>query len=183
MVADALIAARVTADVKQRFGTSAHGQGLTESALLKRLIVASLVATGTVPGRGPESVEPVADSARVSVRLRPDDLLLLRERARARQLPASTYVSFLVRAHLRAQTPLPTAELAALRATVAEVGALGRNINQIARTLSRGEPSATPNRADLHLILKALWKLRNHTKTLINTNVESWRSGHEKAPH
>jgi hypothetical protein len=36
---------------------------------------------------------------------------------------------------LRAQVPLPTAELEELKRSVAEVGAIGRNINQIATLL------------------------------------------------
>jgi hypothetical protein len=61
-----------------------------------------------------------------------------------RELPTSTYVSLLVRARLRAQVPLPTAGLAALKRSVAEVGALGRNINQIARAVNEQQWSAGP---------------------------------------
>jgi hypothetical protein len=139
MVADSLIAARVTADMKQGFTAMAHRQGVSESTLLKRLIEASLVSAGAHPTRVDEPVEPVRNGARVSMRLRADDLLLLRERARCRQIPTGTYVSLLIRAHLRALTPLPTAELTALKASVAELGAIGRNLNQIARSLNRGE--------------------------------------------
>ena len=134
MVANSLIAARVTADMKQGFATVAQRQRLSESTLLKRLIQASLVSAGAVPTRIPEPVEPVADGTRVSVRLRTDDLLLLRERATARQIPTSTYASLLIRAHLRTLTPLPTAELTALKGSVAELGAMARNLNQIARS-------------------------------------------------
>jgi hypothetical protein len=56
-----------------------------------------------------------AASGRLSVRLRSNDLLLLRERAAGRDMPTSTYASLLIRAHLRTLTPLPTAELTALR--------------------------------------------------------------------
>jgi hypothetical protein len=103
-----------------------------------------------------ELVEPVAASAKISVRPRSDDQLLLRERARARGMPTSTYVSLLIRSHLRSLAPLPTTELMALKRSIAEVGAVGRNLNQIARAVNQGEHSTGPSRADLQALLRAL---------------------------
>jgi antitoxin component of RelBE/YafQ-DinJ toxin-antitoxin module len=183
MVADSLIAARVTADMKQDFTAMAHRQGVSESTLLKRLIEASLVSAGAIPTRVPEPVEPVRNGARVSMRLRADDLLLLRDRARTRQMPTGTYVSLLIRAHLRTLTPLPTAELTALKTSVAELGAMGRNLNQIARSLNRGDVNISLSLADLQAVIKALWAVRYHTKALIAANLESWRIGYEKTTH
>jgi hypothetical protein len=116
-------------------------------------------------------------------RARSDDLLVLRERAKARAMPTSTYVSLLVRSHLRALTPLPTAELEALKRSVAEISAIGRNLNQIARAVNQGERPSGPSKADLHALLRALMGLRVHIKALINVNLASWRSGYEKANH
>jgi hypothetical protein len=101
-------------------------------------------------------------------------MMLLRARAAAREMPTSTYVSFQLRAHLRALTPLPAAELAALRRAVAEVGALGRNINQIARAVNRGGNPIGPDLAALQGILRALDVLREHLKALIRANLASW---------
>jgi len=67
------------------------------------------------------------------IRLRPDDQILLRERAAARGMPPATYVSVLTRAHLRSLAPLPAEELLALKRTIGELGSIGRNLNQIAR--------------------------------------------------
>jgi hypothetical protein len=137
---------------KACFGVIAKASGVSESALLRQLIESTLRATDTADTSAPEPFLPVASSGRISVRLRTDDLLFLRERASARELPTSTYVSLLVRAHWRAQVPLPTAELAALKRSVAEVGALGRNINQIARAVNQQQWPGGPNRSDLMAI-------------------------------
>ena len=51
---------------------------------------------------------------------------------------SATYVSVLVRSHLRNLTPLPKEELTALKRSVAELGAIGRNLNQIARGANQG---------------------------------------------
>jgi hypothetical protein len=180
MVANPYIAARVTSDTKERFAALARRQGLSESTLLKRLVAAALVLTDSSTPDDPGVVQPVAATGKISVRLRSDDLLLLRERAQARQIPTATYVSYLIRSHLRRLAPLPTQELTALKRSIAEVGSIGRNINQIAHALNRGEQSAGPNGADLRAVLRALTALRDHVKALIRINLESWEAGHAK---
>src|SRR5271156_1484775 len=180
MVADSLITARVSSDMKERFRAVARYQGLSESTLLKRLVEAALLTAAAVRPQIPESIEPVAVGGKISVRLRTDDLLLLRERAKARAMPTSTYVSLLIRSHLRSVTPLPTAELDVLKRSVAEISAIGRNLNQIARAVNQGERSDGASKADLYALLRALTGLRVHIKTLINANLASWQSGNEK---
>jgi hypothetical protein len=183
MVADSLITARVTSEMKERFAAVARYQALSESALVRRLVEAALVAVTAVKPQVTQAVEPVPVGGKISVRLRSDDLLLLRERAKARAMPTSTYVSLLIRSHLRSVTPLPTAELDVLKRSVAEISAVGRNLNQIARAVNQGEGSNGASKADLQALLRALNGMRVHIKSLINSNLESWRSGDEKANH
>ena len=118
----------VSADLKERFAAAAARQGLSESALLKRLVEQVLAGAGeelTV-----ERPAPVARNSRVTVRLVPGDSLLLRERAAARDMPAASYVSTLVRSHLRSLAPLRDRELEALRSAVTQLVAIGRNLNR-----------------------------------------------------
>jgi len=171
----------ISRESKEQFAALARAQGLSESACLKRLVERALViAHGNRPEL-PQTAELFASSGRISVRLRSDDLLLLRERSNTRTMPTITYVSLLVRAHLRALTPLPTAELAVLKRAVAEIGAIGRNLNQIARAVNQGQWPNGPTKADLQAMLGALVGLRDHVKGLINANLASWDAGYEKA--
>src|SRR5262249_8904595 len=126
----------VPREVKLRFTALAEAQGLSPSAVLKRMVERVVHVPQDAVERAPEPVEALPESGRLSIRLRNDDLLLLRERARARSLPASTYISLLTRSHLRSLAPLPSEELAALKRAVAELGALGRLLNQIARAMN-----------------------------------------------
>ena len=169
----------VSRDTKDRFAALARLQNTSESALLKRIVEASLgLAT---PASVIEAPEPVPPSGRISVRLPNDDLLLLRERAAARGLPAATYVSYLVRSHLRRLAPLPDAELKALKHAIGEMSAIGRNLNQIARATNVGGSAPGPNRADLQALLRACTGLRDATKDVVNRNLSSWEAGYEKA--
>jgi hypothetical protein len=125
-----------------------------------------------------ESDAEGAPGARVCIRLRPDDRLLLRERAAARGMPSATYVAILVRAHLRHLAPLPKEELLTLKRSVAELGAIGRSFNQLARiSISRGSIAA-PAREDLRALLKVCEALRDNTKALIKASARAWEVGH-----
>src|SRR3954465_15638918 len=90
----------VPREFKEHFARVAKAQGLSESALLRRLLENMVVPERLPDDMAVTRVEELPSACRVSVRLRADDLLLLRERARARRLPTSTYISYLVRSHL-----------------------------------------------------------------------------------
>lgn len=169
---------------KKRLIESAAAQAyLTEAAWLRRAIDQALDANnaggvGQTPYRDGRSSGDPRKSTRVYVRLKPDDRLILRERAAARGMPAATYVSVLLRAHLRHLAPLPAAELTALKAAVAELSAIGRNLNQIARATNAGARSAGPSRGDLHALIRVCESLRAHVKALLNANLRSWVIGY-----
>jgi len=52
-------------------------------------------------------------------------------------MAAATYMSVLARAHLRNLPPIPRDELLALKHTIAELGAIGRNFNQVAHVANQ----------------------------------------------
>ena len=133
MVANTYIGCRVDAERKARFTAVAQQQRLSESTLLKRLIDTALLGTAHERPQATGSVTPVAKGGKISVRLRSDDLRLLRERAVGRSLPTGTYVSFLIRTHLRNVAPLPAAELTALSRSV---GALGGVVSVLPAALN-----------------------------------------------
>jgi len=95
----------------------------------------------------------------------------------------SNVVAVLVRSHLRKLTPLPTEEMAALKHSIAELGAIGRNLDQIARTLNAGGPSNGPGRDQLELMLKIAVGLRDHVRALLKANETSWERGYAETTH
>lgn len=154
--------------------------GLTESALLKRMVELTLQGT-RVADVSIEKPAKVARDARLYVRLRPGDHVLLRERATGRGMPAATYVSMLVRAHLRAIAPLPDREVAELERAVGALGSIGRNLNHIARAGLQGGSTSGASVADLMSLLRACEALRGHVKALITANNRSWESDNAEA--
>ena len=77
-------------------------------------------------------------------------------------MPAATYVSMLLRGHLHALTPLPAAELQAVRTLINELAAVGRNVNQLVRIAYRDDAVVIPNRADVWHFFRVCEALRLH---------------------
>jgi hypothetical protein len=182
MAASPCIQCRIDPRIKLRLQAIAIQRGLTESAVLKRLVIAAL---GTAPANDAKVlvVEPIGPRARVYVRLRRNDHALLRERAAGRGLASATYVSMLVRTHLQNVPPLPDRELAELRNAVGALGAVGRNLNQIARVAHQTGRVEGLTTAHLRAMLAAFEGLRAHFKRLIEANIASWETDHAKTSH
>lgn len=105
MARESLIRCRVAEETKTSLQALAALKGLTESAVVRQLIetvvgVASPAAAVGSPYREPRG-------SRLYIRLRSEDRILLADRAARRGLPAATYVSVLVRSHLRHLSPVP----------------------------------------------------------------------------
>jgi hypothetical protein len=169
---------RVSAETKTLLQSIAAREQITESALLRQLLETLIRTSTTENPASVESDDTELRGERMSIRLSPDDRLLLRDRATARGMASATYVAVLVRSHLRKLTPLPTEELAALKRCIAELGAIGRNLNQIARALNVGGRPDGPGRHDLELMLKIAVGLRDHVRALLKANETSWERGY-----
>ena len=145
---------------------------ITESVWLKRLVMRALgESAASLPDAIGSQWRPQRHTrdARLYVRLRPEDRLLLHERATARGMATATYVSVLVRAHLRSLASLPKEELMPLKRSDAELGAFGRNLNQITRTVNQRERAALPGGADVVTMLRIAEALRKHFKGLLKS--------------
>ena len=183
-----IVKARVNPETKREVAKAAAREMLTEAAWLKRLLVRELRAS-TDPDANPSAARRVevaqrhgghgrrACERRILIRLRPDDRLLLDARSEARGMRPATYVAVLARSHLRRLSPLPKDELLALRRSIGELAAIGRNLNQIAKTANDGGRLPGSARDEFRAMLKVCEALRDNTKALLKANVTSWESG------
>jgi hypothetical protein len=178
MAANPLIAFRASPEIKAGLHSLALQRNLGDSAFLQRLVELALVQNaGITDAQLIAPVKPVARGARLYVRLRTEDHVLLRERVVGRGMAAATYASMVLRAHLRTLTPLPERELLELRRAVGGLGMIGRNLNQIARVANQTSKLTGPTPENLRAVLRALEGLRDHVKGLMLANVKSWESG------
>ena len=181
----------VPLDTKARAKAIADRELLTEAAWLKRMVVREIRAAEGASSEFRE--EHAADGVRrraieargsevaskpIYVRLRRGDRLLLDARATARGMRPATYVSVLTRAHLRSLAPLPKEEYLALKRSIGELAAIGRNINQIAKAANAGGRVPATVREEFRAMLKICEALRVNTKSLLKANETSWSTGH-----
>jgi hypothetical protein len=189
-----ILKARVSPEMKRQAKAVADREFLSEAAWLKRVIIreirAAEVSGSATPdlskadgahrhGRGTRDAKGCLKP--VYVRFRDEDRLLLEARSAARGLRPATYVSVLTRSHLRSLAPLPKEEFLALKRSIGELAAIGRNINQIARTANEGGKLPDSVREEFRAMLKICEALRDNTKALLQANISSWRSGYVEA--
>lgn len=192
MGATEILRTRITPETKARVAAVTQARLLTESIWLRQLILKELRAIDSEDPSDRHGGAPAAavrgrcskrrtPGSGLYVRLSPEDRLLLHERAAARGMASATYVSVLVRSHLRLLAPLPKEELITLKRAVSELGAIGRNLNQIARAANQGARVRGTDQDQFRAILKICEALRDHTKNLIKANAASWMSGHAES--
>ena len=173
------IAAWATPERKSQFAALAASRGLSESKLLG-LLIASVLERNAVEHGSDEDHGEAGKVDRITLRLRPGDGNWLRVRAQRRGMKYTTYAAALIRAHVRANPPMPLDELARLECILAEISAIGRRLNQIAGAVSEGQ-SVDPLRLELTAVLRALEELRQALREVVKINRISWESSDVEA--
>ncbi len=194
MICTETLKAHVSPEIKLQARAVADREFLSEAAWLKRLVLQEIRASDSAGGSEREPRRTDRDRRRsgaagvadgcgkpMLVRLRAEDKLLLDARAESRGMRPATYVSVLIRSHLRKLTPLPKDEFLALKRSIGELASIGRNINQIARAVNDGGRTPGSVRDEFRAMLKICEALRDNTKALLNANVISWETGHAQA--
>ena len=174
------IAAWTTPERKGQFAALAASRGLSESKLLG-LLIDSVLERNPVHEVGDERYGETRDGDRITLRLRPGDGKWLRLRAHARGMKYTTYTAMLIRAHVRANPPMPLDELARLERSLAQISALGRNLSQIARRISEGQGVDPGLRPELTVVLHAVEELRQTLREVVKVNRISWESADAEA--
>ena len=186
--------ARVSPEIKLQAKAVAEREFLSEATWLKRLVLREIRVCNDARGGerefgGADGVRRSTKEARdpngrgrpILVCLRAEDRLLLDARSEARGMRPATYVSVLIRSHLRQLAPLPKDELLALKRSIGELASIGRNINQIAKALNEGGRAPGSVREEFRTMLKICEALRDNTKALLKASVTSWETGHAEA--
>ncbi len=174
------IAAWTSAENRARFAALAASRGLSQSKLLGLLVDAVLVRN-PIEAADQGNWRGAGGGDKVSLRLRPGDGGLLRLRAQARGMKYTTYAAVLIRAHLRADPPMPQGELAKLERSVAEVSAVAESLGQIARAMTQEHAGDPAWGRELSLVVPAVERLWRQMREVVKANVLSWESADGEA--
>jgi hypothetical protein len=172
------IAAWATPDRKVQFAALAASRGLSESKLLG-LLIDSVLARNAGDEAGDERRDQAGEGDRITLRLRPGDGKWLRLRAQRRGMRYTTYVAALIRAHVRADPPMPLDELGRLERGLAEISAIGRRLNQIAGAVGERQGVDRGLREELAAIREVVEELRQALREVVKVNRISWESADE----
>ena len=171
------ITARPSAADKAHFALLAERAGMSESALallaIRQLLASE--ATTTLPAG---ASAPVAATDRITIRLRPGDGVAIARRAAERGMTPSGYLAALVRAHLAANPPLASSELAALKQSVVVLAALGTLLAQTARSPAVSGPALEDVRETVSRTRAAVSALEQRTQEFARRALLSWETQH-----
>ena len=174
------IAAWATPDRKAQFAALAASRGLSESKFLG-LLIDSVLERNPIAQANDERHSEAEEGDRITLRLRPGDGKWLRLRAERRGMRYTTYASALIRAHVRADPPMPLEELARLERSLAEISAIRRRLNQISRDMTEGQGVDPWLRVELPAVLHAVEELRQSLREVVKVNRISWESADAEA--
>jgi hypothetical protein len=170
------ITVRVTPDEKQRFATLAVSRGVSEARLasiaLRSLLESNIAGAPT----STNTREPAVD--RITIRLRPGDRKAIGERAARRGLKDSTYLAGLVRAHVSADPPLASAELVALKQSVAVLAGIGRLLARMARTPAP-DNGTVELQESIDRTRRAVAAVEQRVHDLAQAALEAWETRYE----
>jgi hypothetical protein len=89
----------------------------------------------------------------------------------------ATYLAALARAHLRGDPSLPMSELAEVKRAVAEISAVGRNLNQIARVANQRGVILDELFNELQAVSAEVERVQVAVAELVRANLISWEAG------
>lgn len=171
-----VIKATVDTEVKTRFRLMAKAHKKTQEEFLRQVLEA------VVNQDEPEIkvVEPV-NGRLESDRMRfafPKFLLdAIDLRAKAQGMGRRRWIEALVQSNLTKNPVMNYSEVALLRANLRELGAIGRNINQIAKALNEAFHETERVRLDrLDELLKGIIENRKIIRALIRSSQDAWEA-------
>jgi hypothetical protein len=156
---------------------------LSASNLLAKMVDEVLKTNGDIsPGSGgPRSPYESENSAgradRVTLRLRNGDRALAAQRAHSRGMKTASYLTLLIHNHVRDAAVLPPNELDQIKATSAQLAALGRQLRMFGMPNTLPEPVAPDLGQAIARVRQEVEAAREATAALVRRNLISWETG------
>ncbi|WP_298700206.1 hypothetical protein [uncultured Variovorax sp.] len=171
--------------MKVQFAALAARLGLTESGLMARLAEEVVRTNPPVPGRAASAPIAQVQSAaevdvgdRITVRLRRGDRACVAQRASARGMKTSSYLTLLVHNHVRAVDVLPPQELDKIKAASAQLGAIGRALRNFGAPKFPLDEATSAFVDLLEQVRSEVEHARRESADVVRRNLQSWESGH-----
>lgn len=168
---------RLPPDLAARLKAESRTLGGTPSAFL-RLLVERHFGEGAASATDGALLDEGANNARMTLRLREEEIAAVEELARARGLTRAAWVRGLVRARLFNRPVMPVDEDQVYRRAVSELHRIGINLNQIARAMNTAVMEGQLVRSEAQSIEEARKEIRQIAADLrqaLNGQLDYWR--------
>jgi len=169
-----VIGTRVPPETKARFAALAARHRLSESGLLAKMV--NEVLRSNSAGSRDSNADGVA-ADRITLRLRNGDRALAAQRAHSRGMKTGTYLTLLIHNHVRDAAVLPPNELDQIKATVARLAALGRQLRMFGMPNTLPQPAAPDLGQTIARVRREVEAAREATAALVRRNLISWETG------
>ena len=174
--------ASVPPEQSERFTALAERRGLSTSRLLAMLVDQALAQNAVPEGEGratstSRETHGYVPPAKYTVRLQGLDAAALERRATERGLPASSYAANVLRAHLRANPPMPYTEFEQLKRVVNELAGLRALLVRLVESDDPGRFIDAGIASAVRKLLPALKSIRQDVQSVLEANSKSWAAG------
>jgi hypothetical protein len=181
----AVLSTRASTETKANFAALAARQGLSESALLALLVEKVVFQNAVGNVLAATDVTPAIDSQgdraidRMTLRLRPGDRALADARASARRMKTASYLSMLIRTHVRGVPVMPPAELDELKALAGHLASIGRQFRALgeARTVASYATASVTVEARMNEVCDVVDTVRESVAAVVRMNLISSEAG------
>jgi hypothetical protein len=178
-----VIGTRVSSDTKARFAALAARHHLSASNLLAKMVDEALKTNGeTSPGavgqRSPRETESgIGLADRITLRLRNGDRALAAQWAHSRGMKTGSYLALLIHNHVRDAAVLPPNELDQIKATVAHLAALGRQLRTFGMPNTQSARVGPDLSEAIASVRREVEAAREVTAAIVRRNLISWETG------
>lgn len=173
------IQTRVAPETKQAFLAAAKAHGTSESQFL-RLIIERLLKVEQAPPK-PFSSERTEKRVRIAIGLTESEAVEVNSRAASMGIARTEWIVKLILSHLSSHPQFSPADVDALLESNRQLAAIGRNLNQIAKTLNL-DPNAS-YQVTVESIGALAADIKAHRKvvsSLLDANLDRWGVGDGK---
>jgi hypothetical protein len=171
-----VIKARVDDMTRIRFQGLAKNIGKTESELLREIIA---IAIDRNISKEPELVMPDSGNThtiKFTIRLPAFLVGAVNERAKAHGMATSRWMACLVQSNVMNIPVMTSEELRALDRCSAEMAAIGRNLNQVTRSLNADIRESDKLKLELiHVVLASVVEAQQSIRTLSRVSNQRWK--------
>jgi predicted DNA binding CopG/RHH family protein len=169
----------VDKELKKRFQKLSKSKGVSESELLRSIVMEALLNNPFQESYNPDltlAFEKI-ETERITVRMPGFILEAAKEKGKAKGMATSRWIAALVQSNIAKNPVMAEQELITLKATIRELTAIGRNINQMARALNESRNNVDKVNLDtLYFLGDSLKRNLSAVRDLVRASQQVWEA-------